>query len=407
MFGQLTAIISKAIAFARRNIAVSFLIGVFVILSAKGASGQAFTLSQTFPNPNPEAGDNFGVSVALSNRFALIGEFHEQNTGARSRETTYLFDTVTGKRAQTFSNPASAVDDGFGWSVALSENLALIGAFRSDSTAKKNSGAAYLFSNTNGKLLQTFLNPTPKTESLFGYSVALSKNFALVSAVSSNIAYLFDVNTGRKVQTFYNPTPEKKNGFGSSVSLSNNFALIGAYQGGIGDAENSGAAYLFNAITGQILQVFINPTPKAQDLFGSSVALSGNYALIGAIFDDTNAENSGAAYLFNILTGKLLQTFINPTPTAQDNFGGSVALSGNYVCIGASNDHTGNSSGAAYLFDITTGNLLHTFSNPNFAKGNNFGSSVALSGNKILIGSIFDNTGARNSGAAYLFTANK
>ena len=141
---------------------------------------------------------------------------------------------------------------------------------------------------------------------------------------------------------------------------------------------------------------FASPTPAADDYLGGGVALSGNSALIGAFGDNSY---SGAAYLYDVTTGSLLQSFINPSPDPYDVFGISVALSGNSALIGSEGD---NNSGAAYLFDVTNGSLLQTFTNPTPAPDNRFGASVALSGNSALIGSEGDNS---FSGAAYVYAS--
>jgi hypothetical protein len=79
---------------------------------------------------------------------------------------------------------------------------------------------------------------------------------------------------------------------------------------------------------------------------------------------------SGMAYIFNVTTGARIHTLINPNAYgtgAFDEFGRSVAISGNYAIIGASgeDDAGGTSSGKAYIFNVTTGALLHTLNNPN------------------------------------------
>ncbi|NJL10709.1 MAG: hypothetical protein HC908_12485 [Calothrix sp. SM1_7_51] len=404
---------SKMIAFARRNIAITFLIGVLGIVSAKGASGQAFfALSQTFINPIPKEFDLFGGAIALSSNLILISA-PNNDTGAIDSGAAYLFDATTGRKLQTFSNPTPSNDDNFGWSVALSETRALIST-GSDNTNAANSGAAYLFDTTTGNLLQTFLNPTPAENDRFGSPVVLLANKALISAPLDDIkaqdsgaVYLFDISTSKLLQTFLNPSPEAGDAFGASTALFGNFALISAPSDNT-SAKDSGAAYLFDITTGKLLYTFLNPTPALGDRFGSSISLSGNFALIGTWRDDTSAENSGAAYLFDTSTGKLLQIFLNPTPEASDQFGFSVALSENLAFIGARTDNIGAlDSGAAYLFNITTGNLLQTFPNPNPGLGDFFGRSVVLSNNYALISADYDNAGARKSGAVYLFTASK
>ncbi len=169
-------------------------------------------------------------------------------------------------------------------------------------------------------------------------------------------------------------------------------------------ATNAGAAYLFDASTGALLRTFLNPSPAAGDEFGWSVAALGGNALVGAFGDDTGATDAGAAYLFDANTGTLLHTFLNPTPVAGDWFGYSVAGVGSNVLVGAPFDDTGaTNTGAAYLFDASSGALLQTFLNPTPAAFDHFGVSVAGLGGNVLVGAWSDDTGAENAGAAYLF----
>jgi hypothetical protein len=105
--------------------------------------------------------------------------------------------------------------------------------------------------------------------------------------------------------------------------------------------------------------------------------------------------------------GFTMLTITNPTPVAYDCFGGSVAAVGSdRVLIGAPYDDVGaDNAGAAYLFS-GTGALLTTFTNPTPAASDYFGSHVAAVGSdRVLIGADCDDTGAENAGAVYLFNA--
>ena len=391
------------------------LIGAYLDDTGAGNAGAAYlfdgttgNLLQTFTSPTPVAFDNFGWSVSISGDNVLIGAYLD-DTGAGNAGAAYLFDGTTGNLLQTFTSPTPVAFDNFGWSVSISGDNVLIGA-NQDDTGATNAGAAYLFDGTTGNLLQTFNNPTPVAFDLFGNSVSISGDNVLVGAIlddtgatNAGAAYLFDGTTGNLLQTFNNPTPATDDQFGISVSISGDNVLIGAILDDTG-ATNAGAAYLFDGTTGNLLQTFNNPTPAAGDQFGHSVSISGDKVLVGARFDDTGATNAGAAYLFDGTTGALLQTFNNPTPAANDNFGISVSISGDNVLIGANLDDTGaTDAGAAYLFDGTTGNLLQTFQKTTPVAFDNFGWSVSISGDNVLIGSIHDDTGATDAGAAYLF----
>jgi hypothetical protein len=201
-----------------------------------------------------------------------------------------------------------------------------------------------------------------------------------------------------------NPTPAIGDWFGISVAaLGTNFVLIGAHYDDT-DAVNSGSAYLFSA-NGELITTFTNPAPGVFDEFGFSLASVGiDCVLVGAHYDDTVAQDAGAAYLFRT-NGILLRTFTPPASEKYDRFGCSVAAVGtDCVLIGA--EGSSLNSGAAYLFS-TDGALLTTFTNPTPAAFDEFGCFVAAVGtDRVLIGSYGDDAGASGAGAAYLFATN-
>src|SRR5207244_1816865 len=130
-------------------------------------------------------------------------------------------------------------------------------------------------------------------------------------------------------------------------------------------AVDSGSAYVFNATTGALIATLSNPTPANGDVFGNSVAVSGNTVVVGASQDDTGAEDAGSAYVFNATTGALVVTLNNPTPAQNDFSGRAVAVSGNTVVVGAYVDDTGAlDAGSAYVFNAATGALIDTLYNP-------------------------------------------
>ena len=158
--------------------------------------------------------------------------------------------------------------------------------------------------------------------------------------------------------------------------------------------------------TAGLLQALDNPTPSGGDAFGFSVAIDGNSVLVGAFGDNTNGDSVGQAYLFDATTGNLVLTFDDPTVTRSDNFGYSVAIDGNHVLVGDRGDSMNvNRGGQAHLFSATTGNLISTFDSPTPDSVGRFGCSVAIDGNHVIIGDFGDSTFATRSGQAYLFDA--
>jgi len=369
------------------------------------------SLLREFLNPTPAEGDDFGISVAIVGTNVLIGAPGD-DTGATNAGTAYLFDGDTGSLLKTFLNPTPATDDHFGLSVAAVGDNVLVGAPQDD-TGDTDAGAAYLFNGTTGSLLQTFVNPTPAFDDQFGRSVAGISEDVLVgafrddtAATNSGAAYLFDASTGSLLRTLLNPSAAPFEWFGFSVAGIGDNILVGAPYRDIGAAARAGAAYLFDRTTGSLITTILNPTPASDDWFGFSVAAAFGTVLVGALFDDTGATDSGAAYVFDEKTGSLLGTFLNPTPAVDDEFGYSVAFLFGLPVVGSPNDDAGaQNAGAVHLFESVElgGRLLRTFQKLAVAVDDKFGYSVAAVGSNMVVGAPFDDAGATDAGAVYVF----
>src|SRR5439155_508584 len=150
-----------------------------------------------------------------------------------------------------------------------------------------------------------------------------------------------------------------------------------------------------------LLHVIPNPSPAFYDYFGYSVAISGTRVVVGAYHDETGANDAGSAYVYDLSseTPTLpVMTLSNPSPAAYDYFGYSVAISGMRVVVGVYYDETGAiDAGIAYVYDLgsTTPTVpLATLNNPAPAASDYFGYSVAISGTRVVVGALYDDTGA-------------
>jgi FG-GAP repeat protein len=227
------------------------------------------------------------------------------------------------------------------------------------------------FTNT---LLKTFVIPGDNS-SFYGTVVAGDASIVLVGL--GGTAYMFDASTAAVVRTFTSPAGPG-DGFSAALAVLGSDVLVGAPVSPAG-----GIVYLLDGATGAVVRTFGAPTPAAGDGFGSSIAVSGGDILIGAPGDDTDASDSGAAYLFDAGTGGLLQTFANPAPAVEARFGHAVAFGAGGALVGAPGDTFPAAPGAAYAFDAGSGALLATFSTPGTY---NLGSSVAWLGDDALVG---------------------
>ncbi len=193
--------------------------------------------------------------------------------------------------------------------------------------------------------------------------------------------------------------------FGRAVAISGQHVVVGAYGDDAGASE-SGRVYTFDATSGALLETLTNPSPGQGDWFGNQLAISGNSILIGAPRDDTGKTDIGQAYVFDATTGDLLTTLVNPTLASDDRLGTAVAVSGDRIVVGAPNDDTGaTDSGQAFVFDASTGELIATLANPTPAEDDRFGISVAISGDLAVVGAYLDDTDGSNRGQAYVFQA--
>jgi len=302
-------------------------------------------------------------------------------------------------------------DDHFGASAAMNGTIAVFGA-PGDHDNGLVSGSAYIFDVTNGQQLFKLFPDDGSKYDQFGYSVSVSGNMAVIGApykdtdfFQAGAAYVFDLTTGRQLLKLAALDGGASDNFGNAVAVDGNLAVIGAFH----DHDNgfrSGSVFVFDTTTGQQLLKLLPPDGEPFDLFGNSVAISGNLAIIGVPDDDDNGSNSGSAWVYDLTTGQQLFKLLPDNGYADDHFGISVAMNDNYAVIGASNDMVfGELTGSAYVFDVTTGRQLFRLSSPDGEKFDRFGASVAISENIAVVGAPFSDGTETNSGSAYVFNA--
>jgi len=389
---------------------------------------------------NTSANDYFGYSVAVCGDTVVVGAYQEDSnaTGVNGNQAdnsasnsgaAYIFvrsGNVWSQQAYLKASNTEAGDQ-FGYSVAVSGDTVVVGAYGEDSSATgvngnqasnsaDASGAVYIFVRSGSDWSQqAYLKASNTgTSDLFGYSLAISGDTVVVGA-------LF----------------EDSNATGVNGNQANN------------SVDGSGAAYIFarsgNAWSQQAYLKASNT--GAIDQFGYAVAISGDTVVVAAPFEDSNAVGvngngannssgeSGAAYIF-VRDGAVWsqQAYLKASNTdLGDQFGWSVAVSGDTVVVGApSEDSNGTGvngvqnnnnsllSGAAYIF-IRFGAAWgqQAYLKPGFTQASaNFGFSVAVSGDSVVVGApresgsatgvngnpIIGGNSIEESGAAYMFT---
>lgn len=358
--------------------------------------------------------DAFGRSVAIYEGSILVGAPDDDDRGTDSG-STYLFRQVGTNWIEDSKLTASdgMAYDSFGSAVALDENVLLVGAPQ-DTVNTDGPGIAYVFRRGDSGWIQEakLIASDAAANDQFGYAVAIQGNVALIGAPfedgygsNSGATYVFRWNGINWIEEARLTASDASydDAFGYAVSLDGDVALIGAsFEDGQADA--SGAAYVFRWDgTSWNQEAKLAASDGAYNRrFGESVSLSQDTALIGTY---TVPDPSAYVFRWNGISW-LEETILIPDDWDTGTFGSSVSIDGDLALIGNCHDNdNGENSGSAYLFRWNGSNwvedtkLLASDGEYN----SQFGFAVVLSNHMSVIGVPSHDGNGYSSGAAYVF----
>lgn len=381
------------------------------------------------------ANDRFGSSVSINGGYVIVGVPLDDDNGKDSG-SAYIFKHTGTSWAQQSKLMASDsnIGDFFGISASISGDYVIVGASGDDDKGLVDIGSAYIFKRSDLPDDPNWYQQAKLTASDgaaddrfgAGSGVAIDGDYAIVGAwrgdgnePNSGSAYIFkrDPNNGAWSEqaklTASDGVAEDR--FGLSVSISGEYAIVGAMFNDANGLTDSGSAYIFKRDgTNWIQQPKLTASDgAAYDRFGLWVSISGDYSIVGAPLDDDNGENSGSAYIFKRGDDSndpnwIKQTKLLPSDGAADDiFGWSVSISPNYAIVGGWGDKdNGSNSGSAYIFRRS-----EDINNPNWYEqakllasdgeaGDWFGSSVSISSDYAIVGA---HRKAGSTGSAYVF----
>jgi len=311
--------------------------------------------------------DELGYSVAISGSTAIVGAPHHKVGTHTEQGEAYVFTEGGGtwSQAQEFTSSDGNGGDQFGYSVAISGSAVIVGAPGHFVSGRE--GAAYVFSDGGGSWSQEAELSVSDAEAIdeFGSSVAISGPTAVVGD-PENVGDPGDRGAGRAdiftesggtwtlAQEITSSDGSIPDEFGIALAISGSTVLVGAPNHTVGTHTAQGETYVFTESSGTWSQAqeFSSSDGAASDAFGSSVAISGSTAVVGAPKHTvgTNAAQ-GETYVFTESGGtwSQAQEFSSSDGAASDAFGSTVAISGSTAVVGAPN----HSGGAAYVY--TTG----------------------------------------------------
>ncbi len=368
-----------------------------------------------------DVGDLFGLAVAISGDTAIVNARFDNDAGLNSG-SAYVFvrsGTTWTEQAKLTASDAAAGDE-FGVSVAISGDTAIVGSHMDDE-AGSGSGSAYVFVRSGS----TWTEQAKLTASdaaagdLFGHNVVILGDTAIVSAhlsddagPDSGSAYVFARSgstwTEQAKLTASDAAPS--NFFGHNSGISGDTIIVGA-ENTFGTKPFAGAAYVFTKSGSTWTeQAKLTASDAAKDdHFGHSVEISGDTAMVGAFWDDDAGSKSGSAYVF-VRSGSTWteQAKLTASDAAVgDWFGHSTSIIGDTALIGSERDNdAGPDSGSVYVFERSgsTWTEQAKLTASDAAPFDFFGHWVSFSGDTAIVSSHFDDDVGFDSGSAYVYS---
>jgi len=308
--------------------------------------------------------DELGYAVSVRNDAVVVGAHLDDDKGLSSG-SAYVFRLVSGTWVEEAKLTASdgAPQDDFGAAVAIDGDVIVVGSNQEDRPGLINAGAAYVFRRTSGSWIQE------------------------TKLVASDAA--------------------QSDRFGAAVAISGDTIAVSAF----GDDALRGAVYVFRytAATWAEEAKLVASDGVAGDVL-AAVAIDGDTVVAGAPFTKDLGLETGSTYVFRRtgITWAEEAKLIRLDPGPSDRFGGSVAVSGDTLLVGAYlDDHPGlSNAGSVYVFSRTgaTWSQEAKLSAVDKSSNDQFGGAVGLSGDLAVIGAqLADPRGVSNAGAAYVF----
>ena len=382
--------------------------------------------------------DLFGMSVAIDDSWAIVGAPGANGAGT-DQGRAYVFQQSQGGTdawGQLVELAAAdyADSDFFGISVDISGDYAVVGAYEENGSGT-NRGAAYVFYRNQGGEnnwgeVKKLVAIDAQDNDEFGCQVAIYGDTIVVGAsgedgtgTDQGAAYVFyrdfgGENNWGQVKKLVAGDPADTNQFGYDVAVSGDTIVVGS-PGESGEGDDRGAAYVFyrdlggEDAWGQAVKL-LPADPFDDTWFGTTVAVQGTIAVVGAAWDDSTVTNQGAAYVFYKDMGGLdlwgqVKKLVASDADDEDLFGYDVAIDGSYILAGAFRAAGGGTErGQAYIFSKDEGGAdawgeVQRLRASDAANDDRFGYSVAIEGLFLLVGALGEDGDGLDRGAAYVF----
>ena len=371
--------------------------------------------------------DQFGAALSVSGDRLVVGAPYDKGVGTH-HGSAYVFERYTAARegweeVTKLRASEASLAELFGSSVAIDGDTIAVGALIDDDAAQGGE-AVYVYEQQLNSLKSwnqvARLTPTDEEQALFGAAIALDGDLLAVGAPEDGAAvlaggavYLFVREQGawRPAAKLVAPDAGQYDNFGFSLALDGHRLAVGAPND---DAGNLGSVYLFEgdptARTWRPAAKLLPRSTETFENFGWSVALDGDLVAVGSPRIDPNGTATGSAYIFERKDTWIQRAHLQPMSSlATRNFGSSIALHGDMVLVGDPSDaEQALGAGAAHVYGRHHGGPdawggLYKVRTPRAAQGDRFGQAVSMDDGILAISADLRDATGINSGMAHLF----
>ncbi len=394
-------------------------IGVMLV-TAPVAVAQFSPVDQVLP-PEPGTFDDFGADVAVLGDRLLVCAPADDDV-APDAGVAFLFDAQTGALVRTLAEPGLSGTDRYAYAAAIGPAAAMVSAWGYNAGGGVTSGAIFLYDPATGEFIDAYAPIGTGSGDRFGFSIDVDGDLAIAGSPSADgavfsagAAVLLDMSIPSSVAALGRLAASDGSlgsDFGFSVAIHGDYALVGAPRDGE-VAPSAGAAYLFD-ISDPLRPAQVAKLTASDgedfDLYGKAVALHGTIAVVGAPDADQSATSgAGAAYVYDISDPS------NPREVAVlgeaesgvlGNFGLFVATDGENVLVAAPQyDGGASNAGIIFVYDARTGTALGPIRPATPSFGARFGTGLDFAGRQLAVGAPRDDASGVSGGAAYLYAA--
>ena len=323
-------------------------------------------------------------------------------------------ESNTGELIYNITASDAEDNDHFGENIAVDGNYIVIGA-TDESTSGTGAGAVYLYKVDDPSYERKITASDAISYDFFGSSVAIYGNYIVVGSINSGngsigmvgAVYIYKVDDPSYERKITASEGSSYDLFGSSVAIYGNYIVVGA-ENDDANGSYSGSVYIYKLDDNLYERKILSSDIAYGDQFGCSVDIFGNYVVVGAKYTDANGTDSGSVYIYKLDDNSYERKITASDAFSNDRFGNAVNIDGNYIVVSAAySDGKEENTGSVYVYKIDDNLYERKIYASDGVSGTRFGYSISLAGDSLIVGDYFSSIGTmEKQGSAYLYLLN-